>query len=134
MRDWVDQYVKKPVTIDAFQWDGTREGMTEITDWMNENGVSPYIHVEDGEVVFGIPTLEGVLTISSGDFVIKGVQGEFYPCKPDIFEKTYESEEDSLDRIAVAEETAYWKGYDRGHDDGRESGIELGIEEARNRI
>ena len=47
----------------------------------------------DGVRNMGIWTLEGVMTIKEGDWIIKGVEGEFYPCKPDIFEKTYEAVE-----------------------------------------
>jgi len=45
-----------------------------------------------------IPTLEGVMTAQENDWIIKGVQGEFYPCKPDIFEATYEAVDEEADR------------------------------------
>jgi hypothetical protein len=76
-------YRKKPVVIEAVQWTG-RNG-SELaaflagTDWVHPVGADPQIR-----------TLEGDLHISEGDYVIRGVQGEFYPCKPDIFEQTYE--------------------------------------------
>ena len=47
-------------------------------------------YAKPNEPVFKIETLEGVMTASEGDYIIRGIQGEFYPCKPDIFEATYE--------------------------------------------
>ena len=74
-------YVKKPVVISAVQWGGINE--RELQDFVDNATLSLKPEV-------GIHTLEGFMKISIGDFVIKGVNGEFYPCKPDIFEKTYE--------------------------------------------
>jgi len=79
------KYRKKPVAIEAVQWHGDDRNEEELlhhldgcTGWhMNDEGIA-------------IPTLEGEMTASPGDWIIKGVQGEFYPCKPDIFEATYE--------------------------------------------
>ena len=76
------KYRKRPVIIDAIQFTGYNLPEMEL--------FVPVGHYqEDG--TFDIVTLEGNLHVSIGDFVIKGVQGEFYPCKPDIFEKTYEA-------------------------------------------
>ena len=83
------QYRKKPVVIEAIQWDGTNQG--EIAEFMKtpiRTKTSPEQGNPSGKIT--IETLEGDMTASIGDFIIKGVQGEFYPCKPDIFEKTYE--------------------------------------------
>ena len=83
------QYRKKPVVIEAIQWDGTNSG--EIAKFMStpiRTKTSPEEGNPSGKIT--IETLEGDMTASVGDFIIKGVQGEFYPCKPDIFEKTYE--------------------------------------------
>jgi hypothetical protein len=83
------QYRKKPVVIEAIQWDGNNQG--EIADFMGKiirTKTSPEEGNPSGKIT--IETLEGDMTASVGDFIIKGVQGEFYPCKPDIFEKTYE--------------------------------------------
>ena len=74
-------YVKKPVVISAVQWGGIN--VRELQDFVDNATLSLKPEV-------GIHTLEGFMKISIGDFVIKGVNGEFYPCKPDIFEKTYE--------------------------------------------
>lgn len=73
-------YRKKPVIIQAIQWTG--DNKKEISEFVG-------IYFKDKESVI-IPTLEGDLTAQIGDFIIKGVKGEFYPCKPDIFEATYE--------------------------------------------
>lgn len=77
-------YQKKPVVIEAIQWDGTDICLGEIVHWMNHE----VQNLENNKL--GIETLEGVMEASVGDFIIKGVKGEFYPCKPDIFEQTYE--------------------------------------------
>lgn len=79
------KYRKRPVTVDAIQWTG--ENVQEIAAF---TGIDVRVH--EGYLL--IPTLEGVMQASEGDYIIKGVQSEFYPCKPDIFEKTYERVED----------------------------------------
>lgn len=80
------QFRKKPVVIDAIQFNGAWTGdATVILDWMGKGGEWSL----DDETLH-IHTLEGVMTASKGDWIIKGVQGEFYPCKPDIFGATYE--------------------------------------------
>ena len=76
------KYRKKPVEVEAIHYDGFHTG--ELNDFCGEYFFEPV-----GGNPF-IRTLEGDMTISKGDYVIKGVNGEFYPCKPDIFEKTYE--------------------------------------------
>jgi hypothetical protein len=80
------KYRKKPVEIEAVQWKGWNT--TEVADLM---GASPAFG-SDGKGLHwvSIETLEGTMTASLGDWIIKGVQGEFYPCKPDIFAATYE--------------------------------------------
>jgi len=76
------KYRKKPVVIEAVQWIGNYE---VIKDFMKQEPVTEY----QNEVLV-IETLEGTMRADFGDYIIKGVNGEFYPCKPDIFEKTYE--------------------------------------------
>ena len=73
---------KKPVEIEVFRF--TAESKTEATKWCDGNLVD---HQEFP--VIQIYTLEGVMCATVGDYIIKGVNGEFYPCKPDIFDKTY---------------------------------------------
>lgn len=92
----IRQYRKKPVVIQALQWTGEdhREmfeflgGPTD--EYLSASGPNFYIDHTQIEGGLVIKTLEGQHLASIGDFIIKGVQGEFYPCKPDIFEKTYE--------------------------------------------
>jgi hypothetical protein len=85
----VKQYRKKPgiIVIEAMRYDGLKNG-AEVRRWLERNGVNPRYTVD--YKTFQILTPEGSLNISSGDYVIRGVKGEFYPCKPDIFEATYE--------------------------------------------
>lgn len=87
------KYRKKPVVIEAFQYDGDlkgSDGKYYVPEWAansfeKENPVMYY----DGPELY-ISTLEGVHHVSVGDYVIRGVNGELYPYKPDIFMKTYE--------------------------------------------
>lgn len=79
------KYRKKPVVIEAIQFNGWNFG--EIMDWMLDiTGIYPSCFKE----TMTIQTLEGDMVASIGDYIIKGVKGEFYPCKPDIFKQTYE--------------------------------------------
>lgn len=88
------KYRKLPVEIDAFEYDGdlkNRSGEYYVPDWaVNafETGVLHYGAKVPWELY--IKTIEGKMHVSVGDYVIRGVNGELYPCKPDIFEKTYE--------------------------------------------
>lgn len=75
------KFRKKPVVIDAVQFNG--KNFDEI-----ETFVGGDASVKGSEVI--IATLEGAMHCSLGDWIIKGVKGEFYPCKPDIFAATYE--------------------------------------------
>lgn len=81
---------KKPITIQAMQFNGTPEGGQAINEWMTLHGAVGMAGLENSGRELKIETLEGTMTASAGDWVIRGVQGEFYPCKPDIFEQTYE--------------------------------------------
>ncbi len=82
------KFRKKPVVIDAFKFKSGMRHDTVAAFLTCDHEVSQ----GEGEQVFmiTIPTLEGDMTVSNGDWIIKGVKGEFYPCKPDIFEMTYE--------------------------------------------
>ena len=77
-------YRKKPVVVEAVQWTG--ENHAEMCEFIDPEVFEIIPHV--GLVIH---TLEGDHHASPGDYIIKGVNGEFYPCKPDIFAKTYES-------------------------------------------
>jgi hypothetical protein len=77
------RYRKKPVEIDAVQWDG--DNQREIADFLGDDFAG---WRADAKVL--VRTAEGELTASRGDWIIRGVQGEHYPCKPDIFAATYD--------------------------------------------
>lgn len=76
------QYRKKPVTIDAIQFNGSN--FDEIQNFCSNK------HIFDCGSYIVIPTLEGNHNANINDFIIRGIAGEYYPCKPDIFEQTYE--------------------------------------------
>lgn len=88
----VQKYKKKPVIISAIQWNGNN--LQEIIDFTGLHPSAEKWSWEQYELVvkeegLKIFTLEGAMMANIGDFIIKGVKGEFYPCKPDIFEATY---------------------------------------------
>lgn len=88
------KYRKKPVEIEAIQWNG--ENINEIRGFALNNcsfNMLQYSNTDIPIYTLVIHTLEGDMVAKPGDFIIKGVQGEFYPCKPDIFEQTYEAVE-----------------------------------------
>lgn len=102
------KYRKRPVVIDAVQWAGTEQCMTEVLIPFVLDGKPDFSHLPNNgqmiQVGIGftppdgkayIPTLEGDMAANPGDWIIKGVKGEFYPCKPDIFEATYEKVDDA---------------------------------------
>lgn len=82
------KFRKKPVIIEAVQFKDFDDYLT-ILQWMKESGPAGAKAQYDAPVVL-VHTLEGVMAASPGDWVIRGVKGEFYPCKPDIFSATYE--------------------------------------------
>jgi hypothetical protein len=94
------KFRKKPVVIEAFQMTEQRRiDNSEWPQWLHkalneercaEGSVYPTV-VGDGEGTISIGTLEGQHLVNFGDWIIQGVNGELYPCKPDIFEKTYEA-------------------------------------------
>ena len=105
-------YTKKPVTIQAVQWNG--ENIKEMAkfmatendgNWVQELDLDEVLRqqmtlqgehwiFDDG--VLMIKTLEGLMASSQGDYIIRGVKGEYYACKPDIFEMTYDAEQEEL--------------------------------------
>jgi len=90
------EFREKPVVIEAMQWDGSMESIHAICDWSlsytTEDGEPWVDYVTAGETPQDVQviTLEGHMSVSVGDWIIKGIQDEFYPCKPGIFEATYE--------------------------------------------
>ena len=111
------RYRKKPVEVEAVRWDGTPEGSTPILDWILSTGDrgahwdyphDEIRHVMDDGTEQGCPaspgglfirTLEGEMRADAGDWIIRGVAGEFYPCKPEIFAATYEKASAPSERI-----------------------------------
>lgn len=89
----MNKFTKKPVTIEAVQWTGNNK--MEIEAFTNGNHFW-FQGCDENPPKLGIRTLEGKLLADIGDWIIRGVKGEFYPCKPDIFEATYDvAKEDS---------------------------------------
>lgn len=82
------KYIKKPVAIEAVEWTGSN--MEEMKDFMGED----WIPCDLAARKIYIDTLKGEMCGNEGDMIIKGISGEFYPCKPDIFRKTYFSEKE----------------------------------------
>lgn len=81
----INKYRKKPVIIEAVIWTGNN--IDEVKE-LAKNAVQHIIFVDNN---LYIETLEGNMNVSIGDYIIKGIVGEFYPCKPDIFKETYET-------------------------------------------
>lgn len=81
------KYRKKPVVVEAIRWTG--ENWEEVSNWVAENG---FVDYQRGKFV--IKNLEGDIVANIGDYIIKGEAGDFSPCKPDIFEVTYEEVEE----------------------------------------
>ena len=84
------KFRKRPVVIEAMQFtDATKD---RCFNWVTGNRMARFDGNEDPVML--IETLEGNMVVSLGDWIIKGVKGEFYPCKPDIFAETYEPVEE----------------------------------------
>ncbi len=81
------KFRKKPVVIEAVQFDGTDRSYYDVQSLADHSKLGILETCEQG---IKIPTLEGVMIASLGDYVIRGIKGELYPCKADIFEATYE--------------------------------------------
>jgi hypothetical protein len=82
---------KKPVIIQAMPWDGTEASAAALCRWANDGEAwVDYVTEDDKSIDLMCYTLEGPLHVSPGDWIIRGVKGEFYPCKPDVFAATYE--------------------------------------------
>lgn len=90
------KYRKKPIVVEAIQWTGSN--LEEIRNFVGNDLIENYIKHFDIERTLikqtlagiAINTLEGTIIVNYGDYIIKGVNNEFYPCKPDIFKQTYE--------------------------------------------
>lgn len=80
------KFRKKPVEVEAIKYDGGN--INDVAAFVGDEFAGQYAETSD---YYEIETLEGDMTARPGDYIIQGVQGEFYPCKPDIFEATYEA-------------------------------------------
>lgn len=105
------KFRKKPVEIEAMRieadddnrnadgsesfLDPNREAIAKVSGWMLGHGFNQFRVINDGPFGIAITTLEGVMYASPGDWIIRGIQGEFYPCKADIFEASYEPVDDT---------------------------------------
>lgn len=82
---------KKPIEIEAVQWNGVNRG--EIEQFCGYENVEFKVDIMGAEIIalqLIVKTLEGDMVVSRGDFIIRGIESEYYPCKEDIFYKTYE--------------------------------------------
>lgn len=100
-RENMAKFRKKPVVIEAVQWHKhgdhsavRKTSYTEVAKILHTSGCSREEPYWSWEVLGVVETLEGDHVVIPGDWIIRGVNGEYYPCKPDIFEKTYEAVED----------------------------------------
>ncbi len=92
----MSKFIKKPVAIEAFLWTGG-EDQKEDPLWIIEaikNGSVRFENRGTVDVAFLIDTLEGTHKANRGDYIMQGIKGELYPCKPDIFEATYYTEDE----------------------------------------
>lgn len=92
----MSKFIKKPIAIEAFLWTGG-EDQTEDPLWIIEALKNGSVRLENegaDDVTLLINTLEGTHKANRGDYIIQGIQGELYPCKPDIFKKTYYTEDE----------------------------------------
>lgn len=121
----IKQYRKKPVVISAAYFSGAMQSFEAIQEWIGE----PLEYELDGngeDVAYfwiglaGALKGEGQYKVVPGDYLVRDVDGEFYPCKPDIFKKTYEQ----VKPEKPEEEPAYKRGYIDGYDNGLIDGLE----------
>jgi len=78
----IKHYRKKPVVVETIEWDGKKSTFEKIKKWNKNTTVN-------NDILY-IPTLEGIMKAQLTDIIIKGVKGEIYPCRQDIFHETYE--------------------------------------------
>lgn len=84
-------YVKRPMSVEVIQWDGSQETFRELMrlGW-TDCGIASITGIGSAHAKVNIRTLEGTMTAEVGDYIIRGVKGEIHPCKPDVFLMTYE--------------------------------------------
>jgi len=84
----IKKYRKKPVEIEAIQYIGNN--VEEVEEFVGNQLLRYNNTQEENDYSLGIPTLEGIMKASVGDYIIRGVRNEFYPCKPEIFRIIYD--------------------------------------------
>jgi len=90
------KFRKKPVVVEAIQFLPFQDDRNKP----QSNVPCVFMDIENSETMWSIKTLEGRYNVTPNDWIIKGIEGEFYPCKPEIFKKTYDEVfEDKLDKI-----------------------------------
>lgn len=95
------KYRSQPVVIEAIHFDGTKQGAQKVRKWAAESKCDiVYVSLSPDLYYLTIPTLEGQMTGSPGDYIIKGMQGEFYPCKAKVFTAKYDSVPDDLTSLS----------------------------------
>lgn len=99
------KYRKKPVEIEAIQWTG--DNYDEICKFVGKPLAFSAMPRDNSHPRMEIDTLEGKMTATVNDYIIKGVKGEFYPCKPDIFLQTYEEVKEGADVGVISGYQAY---------------------------
>ncbi len=83
------KFRKRPIQVEAIKFDGTYNCyINELEPWVGHSNLGPFIFDS-----FEIKTLEGTIKCSPGDWIIQGIVGEFYPCKSNVFEATYEEDD-----------------------------------------
>ncbi|WP_211188222.1 hypothetical protein [Gordonia asplenii] len=109
------RFRKRPVEIEAMKWDGSRQSMDSLCAWVNSHSdplddpCLSYNFIGAADVSDPVlDTVEGDMRVTVGDWVIRGVAGEFYPCKPDIFAATYDEVTDVFDEWATSAAAARW--------------------------
>lgn len=83
------KFRKKPIVIEAFKWTGD-ENQIEDPEWIINAIKESKVRIDFNPLLMKIVTLEGIMEAKPNDYIIQGIKGEIYPCKPDIFEATYE--------------------------------------------
>ena len=89
----INKFRKRPVVIEAIHYGGCPIEVRDVKAFVG-NALSPFPPPDAPAGTLQIKTLEGWMNVSPGDFIIKGVAGEFYPCKPEIFYRTYDELKD----------------------------------------
>ena len=90
---------KKPVEVEAMLLAPNDYSVAAVSGWLMAHGFLGFrVHGDERPFGIAIETLEGTMVAAAGDYIIRGVQGEFYPCKPDIFRATYEPVDQGADQ------------------------------------